>query len=210
MAAYINIPANSGSDPWFADQRALIQSLAPALTAYQDVKPGLQHMGDTLANVFTADGAQVGGAEATLAGAYRAYTTSIYQTPKTTSWGFSIQAIMPTPVAAKFNGIGLVNAAAGADISIASYQAIDATNYIINIDPGPTTVISTTPVVATVKTYTMAFDGTTIRALLNGVPIISTTNLTNVSDQPMAIGNFSTDAGAIKTLRIMYGYIAPG
>lgn len=210
MSLYINIPAAGGQDTWVTAQKALIQAYAPACNTFAEIKMGLLNLGGTLAAAATQEANMVGGGESNAAGTYRAFAASIYQTPKTTSWGIVFRGSMPTPVAGKFNSFGVANGAGTHDVAIASYFTVDASNYVLNIDgAASTTVASTTAVVATVADYAITFDATTIRIFKDGVQLTTTTTLTNVSDEPMFPTIFATDVTTVKVARIYYGYIGP-
>jgi len=185
-------------------------SAVSTLTAFQELKPGDNSYGATVATAATNDAAQVGGGVSNAAGAYKAFSASIFQTPKTTGWGIAFRCIVPTPVAAKFVGFGLVNAAANHDVTFASYNTISTTNYVIDITGGATTTVDSGVAINTAMAdYVLTCDATTLKLFRNGALVTSTTTLTNLADEPMFPALFGTDVNTAKLVRILYGYIAP-
>lgn len=215
MALRINIPPISGGvmdyDGWYADQYSRMKSFAPALTNFIPIKPGLSEHGVTLATADDNDGLMVGGGVANAAGAWKAFSNSVFQTPKTTSWGFAMRAILQVPTVAKFNLIGVADATGADFVGVASYHTLDTTNFLLYANDGAseTTVTTNTASDGAIHTFTMVFNGTTQYVLIDGSLKATNTTITNVTDQAMYLGLFGTDAGAVKAARICYGYIAP-
>lgn len=207
---YQAIPPRSGDDPWVTTQRNLLRNAVPALTRFQEIKAGLYHYGVPTATADDNDSLQVGAGVACPAGSYRALSSSIFQTPKTTAWGICFRGVLTVPTVAKFYSIGLVNAAGTHDVAIVSLFATSATNNVLEITGGAATLVtSSVAAVGTISDYALTSDTVTIKAWKDNVLIASTTTYTNLSDEPMFPAIWGTDANSVNAARVYYGYIGP-
>lgn len=208
--AYQAIPPRSGADAWITSQNSLLRSAVPSLTRFQEIKAGLYPFGTATATADDFDSLQVGGGTGNGAAAYSVFGTSIFQTPKTTAWGICFRCILTAPANTKFYSVGLVNGAGNHDVAIVSLFATSATNNVLEITGGATTLVTASvAAVSTIADYCLTSDTVTIKAWRDNSVIASTTTYTNLADEPMFPAIWGTDANTVKVVRMYYGYIGP-
>ena len=208
-------PLNSPTiSAWLALQTQRIRAEIPGLFV-RDIPIGIYPDGATLGVAATNDGQLVGGAQLALAGVPRPFAASIWQSTATGAFAIAVRGQLPLPAGGKFNAFGLYTQGVTHDVLISSWFLTSATKYVLTIDGAglPTVVTSTTNVVNTLEDYMITFDPAaavpTIKAWLNGVVIAATTDVSNLTTEPMFPCSFSTDAGAAVVSQLCVGYNPP-
>jgi hypothetical protein len=197
-------------DGWESARWAELQAAFPALTNYYVVKPGQEPASYTVGAAMTGDASVVGGGLTPANGVSRAWSCSVYQTPKTTSFGIVFQAKLGAPTAARAAQVGIVNVGGTNTFNMATDNAVSTTHFTYRILGGGTTTAATTiPATTNVSNFMMGCDATTAKFYVNNVVGATTTTLTNLTDQAMEPYNFNTITLDCIIYRVMIGYIAP-
>ncbi len=167
--------------------------------------------GTSLAGMATNQALVEGGGTRNLAGAaWMAIGASIFQTQKTTAWGLTIFAKMPTPVTGKNTQVGIRNGGAthSAGFAVAyDTNAAAQTKFVAFIEG----VTADTGIVADGNFHrmTMVVVGANLAFFIDGAAAgtIALSNFT--ADEPMFPGGAGTDASACRMQYLKYGFIAP-
>jgi hypothetical protein len=211
--AYQTIPAGTAiatdASGWAASRWREMKSAFPALTDAIYIKPGTEPASFTVGAAMTGDASVVGGGLTPANGVSRAWSCSVFQTPKTTSWAVTIQAKLGAPTAARAAQVGIVNVGGTNTVNMATDNAVSTTHFVYRILGAGTTAAATTILAHTnVANFMMGCDAVTAAFYVNNVLGASTTTLTNLTDQAMEPYSFNTITTECIVYKVLVGFIA--
>jgi hypothetical protein len=191
---------------WFTDRVTEMKAAIPELTDFEYVKIGRFGLGTTSAPSVFQDGAVEGGGTAGSASIWY-FGNTVCQTPATGKFAFVIRLKASANLAGSSAVFGLANNAGTHKHYVGFNGSIDTAKFIMAlIGAGATTVTGSVNANTSWNNLMMTFNGGTISFYVNGVLAGSTSDMTNVTDEAMAL--FIQGVQAFGT-KIAYGYIAP-
>jgi len=205
------IPIGGSVPSWAALREAEMRALpeCATLTAYTPVKVGTTPVGTTVAAAFTGDGSIEGGA-IQAAGGVKAFSGSIFQTPKTGVFALEGRCKFGTPTA-PLRHFGVINGASTHDFSVTTNSAVDATKFHIRVDGASITNSSNQTVVADANWHNcrLTGDGTTLRMYIDNVFAASWPTSNLASDEPMGVFIATSGADTVMLSEYIYGFVRP-
>jgi hypothetical protein len=197
-------------DAWFRQQRAAMLVLAPALTRFQPLTMGLKANGSVDATIAVTPGAIDGGAVGVAHDTnYLLLTLPVFGAPKTRSWAVTYRCKYPAIASAKAAFVGLSVDATTPNVIFGWLHSSSATKWFAGLGGAPG--VTATNAHANWCNVCLAFDGTTVKAHVDGAEIATNASLGAMSDSPCALSMFSHASltPGVLVSRIAYGYIDP-
>lgn len=192
---YTSVPAKAatGGNPWSAAATSFVQGLAPSLTQCEYMKVGQDGYVAIPGTTTVGVSQESGGFGVSNATVWSKYTQPIYMAPRGGQWGIAWRGRYPLPLAANSAHMGIVNAASSHVVTLAADASVSATKWTLEIiGAATTTSLTTMNADGDLHDFSLIFDGTTLTAYVDGAAQATQTNLTNLADEGMAIGAFST------------------
>lgn len=194
---------------WYMAGYAEIKALVPQITRCKQIPIGVMAGGasNSYSNTTVGEGGVVFGGANTVG----TMSGNVFITPKTGKWGVRFRAVFAAPVTGHKGRLGIINYNHDHMVAVATNYDQDTTHLLIDILGVSENWTATSSVVSagTPIDVTLTGDGTTITVKANGTTVGTTTNLTNLSNEPMQVAQLSTASYDAYPLDAMYCYVAP-
>lgn len=203
----------AGSDTWFQTATDALRIIAPACTRFEYIKAGQQPNAAATVAPLVIDGVAEGGAMGVASDTlYSKFSSSVWQTPRTSPIAVSFKCKFPAITAASLSLVGAATTGSVGIITFGWIQATSGTNWATSISGAGNAATSTA---ADTNWHTVSIGVNLSTPLItfqvDGVTVATsaaTATLTNSACHPASFTTNALTPGVLIS-RIAYGYVDP-